>query len=86
MPAITIDTKPPSGEIIMQLKALLASIRLVGALGWLTVVLAPAQIPAALSGQVSSVEEGAMEGVLVIARKDGATVTTTVVTGMTETG
>jgi virginiamycin B lyase len=68
-------------EIIMQLKAPLASISLVGALGWLTVISAPAQIPAALSGQVSSVEEGAMEGVLVSARKDGATVTTTVVTG-----
>jgi streptogramin lyase len=35
---------------------------------------------AALSGQVSSAEEGAMEGVLVSARKDGATVTVTVVT------
>ena len=32
-----------------------------------------------LSGQVSSAEEGMMEGVLVSAKKDGATVTTTVV-------
>ncbi len=33
-----------------------------------------------LSGQVSSTEEGLMEGVLVSAKKEGATVTTTVVT------
>src|SRR5262249_24113581 len=35
---------------------------------------------APLAGQVSSVEEGAMEGVLVSAKRDGATVTVTVVT------
>ena len=34
---------------------------------------------AALSGQVSSAEEGAMEGVLVSAKRDGSTITTTVV-------
>ncbi len=34
----------------------------------------------ALSGQVSSVEEGAMEGVLVSAQKDGSSIRTTVVT------
>src|SRR5262245_47936276 len=34
----------------------------------------------ALAGQVSSPEEGAMEGVLVSARRDGATITVTVVT------
>jgi streptogramin lyase len=39
-----------------------------------------AQNAAALSGQVSSGEEGAMEGVLVSARREGSTVTTTVVT------
>ena len=33
-----------------------------------------------LTGQVSSAEEGAMEGVLVSAKRDGATVTVTVVT------
>ncbi|HWH78267.1 MAG TPA: carboxypeptidase-like regulatory domain-containing protein, partial [Candidatus Binatus sp.] len=33
----------------------------------------------ALTGQVNSVEEGAMEGVLVSAKRDGATVTITVV-------
>jgi hypothetical protein len=65
----------------MQIKALLASTSLVGALAWLTMVPAQAQVPAgaALTGQVSSTEEGAMEGVLVSAKKDGATVTTTVV-------
>src|SRR5262245_18875852 len=35
---------------------------------------------AALAGQVSSAEEGAMEGVLVSAKKDGSAITTTVVT------
>ena len=34
---------------------------------------------AALSGQVSSAEEGTMEGVLVSAKKEGSTITTTVV-------
>src|SRR5258706_3005762 len=34
---------------------------------------------AALTGQVSSAEEGAMEGVLVSAKRDGSTVTITVV-------
>ena len=34
----------------------------------------------ALTGRVSSNEEGAMEGVLVSAKKEGATITTTVVT------
>jgi hypothetical protein len=39
-----------------------------------------AQMPAAaaLTGQVTSVEEGAMEGVLVSAKKAGSTITTTV--------
>src|ERR1051326_7183702 len=40
---------------------------------------AAAQGPAALSGQVSSADEGAMEGVLVSARRDGSSITTTVV-------
>ena len=48
-------------------------------------VLVPAMVPAeaqtaALSGQVSSADEGVMEGVLVSAKKDGSTITTTVVT------
>jgi virginiamycin B lyase len=40
---------------------------------------AQAQTPAALTGQVTSAEEGAMEGVLVSAKKTGSTVTITVV-------
>jgi virginiamycin B lyase len=41
---------------------------------------APAQAAASLSGQVASAEEGAMEGVLVSARKEGSTITVSVVT------
>src|SRR5215212_12203272 len=36
--------------------------------------------PTALSGKVTSAEEGAMEGVLVSAKKAGSTITVTVVT------
>jgi len=39
-----------------------------------------AQAPAALTGQVNSAEEGNMEGVVVSAKKDGSTVTVSVVT------
>jgi virginiamycin B lyase len=63
----------------MRLKALLASTSLVGALACLTFGPAQAQNAAALAGQVSSAEEGTMEGVLVSAKKDGSTITTTVV-------
>src|SRR5882672_884026 len=41
---------------------------------------AQAQTPAALSGQVSSAEEGPMEGVVVSAKKDGSTISISVVT------
>jgi virginiamycin B lyase len=41
---------------------------------------AGANAQTALGGQVSSAEEGAMEGVLVSAKKEGSTITTTVVT------
>src|SRR5262249_53821378 len=40
---------------------------------------ARAQGPAALTGQISSAEEGPMEGVLVSAKKAGSTITITVV-------
>jgi streptogramin lyase len=40
----------------------------------------PAQSSAALTGTVSSTEEGNMEGVLVTAKKEGSTIATTVVT------
>src|SRR5258708_20055958 len=51
------------------------------ALGVLSTRLSGAEDSAriALSGQVSSVEDGPMEGVLVSAKQDGSTVTTTVV-------
>jgi virginiamycin B lyase len=53
------------------------------ALGFLFIALdskpAAAQTQAALAGTVSSAEEGKMEGVLVNVRKDGSTITTTVV-------
>jgi virginiamycin B lyase len=39
-----------------------------------------ARAQAALTGLVSSGEEGAMEGVLVSAKREGSTITTTVVT------
>src|SRR5438132_456168 len=40
---------------------------------------ASAQSPAALAGQVTSAEEGAMEGVIVSAKKDGSTITVSVI-------
>jgi virginiamycin B lyase len=61
--------------------SLLASASLLGMLahaGLSTSALA--QAAAALTGQVSSAEEGPMEGVLVSAKKDGSTITVTVVT------
>src|SRR5260221_4164006 len=42
---------------------------------------AHAQVDVALTGQVGSAEEGAMEGVVVSARKDGSTISISVVTG-----
>ena len=50
-------------------------------IGSLAVVFLRAQSPspAALTGQITSTEEGSMEGVLVSARKDGSTIVTTVV-------
>jgi virginiamycin B lyase len=64
----------------MPFKALLASTSLVCALGSVPFLHAQAQTAAALSGQVSSAEEGLMEGVLVSAKKEGSTITVTVVT------
>ena len=48
----------------------------------LTMLLLPAQAQAAaaLTGQASSAEEGAMEGVVVSAKKDGTTISISVVT------
>ena len=58
--------------------SLLAGITLV-AFAALPMAAAPAQT-VALGGQVTSAEEGAMEGVLVSAKKAGSTITITVVT------
>ena len=41
---------------------------------------ANAQTPAALTGRVTSAQEATMEGVLVSAKREGTTITTTVVT------
>ena len=64
----------------MPFKALLVSTSLVCVLGLVPGVPAQAQTAAALSGQVSSAGEGVMEGVLVSAKKEGSTITVTVVT------
>jgi virginiamycin B lyase len=58
-------------------KKLLTTVSLAGLLAGLFAGGANAQ--SALSGKVTSAEEGLMEGVLVSAKKDGATITTTVV-------
>src|SRR5580704_11203262 len=80
MPAIDLDGNHQSRETIMKYRALLALACVVGALAGMPLLSAEAQAAAALSGQVSSVEEGAMEGVLVSAKKQGSTITVTVVT------
>jgi len=41
---------------------------------------AESQKPSALSGQVTSAEEGSMEGVVVSAKRDGSTISISVVT------
>src|SRR5262245_14564052 len=61
----------PSRHLLLASAAVLA----MGLLGAAT----QAQVPAALTGQVSSAAEGAMEGVVVSAKRQGATVTISVV-------
>src|SRR6202049_1229923 len=63
----------------MQSKKLLTTVSLAGLLVGLMALGANAQTATALSGQISSTEEGLMEGVLVSAKKEGSTITTTVV-------
>ena len=67
-------------ETTMRFKAFMTTASLAGILAGLSVVTAPAQNAPALTGQVTSAEEGAMEGVLVSAKKDGTNITVTVVT------
>ena len=67
---------------------LLLTVLIVGALGAATLMTTPfitrsyadSQGSVALTGQVTSAEEGAMEGVLVSTKKSGSTITTTVFT------
>src|SRR6185436_17759614 len=63
----------------MRMNKILISVGLVLALASPGLLPARAQTPAALTGQVTSGEEGPMEGVLISAKKAGSTVTTTVV-------
>jgi streptogramin lyase len=63
----------------MKLKTLMTGTGLACSLVGLLAGSAVAQTGAALSGRVVSAEEGAMEGVLVSARKDGSNITVTVV-------
>ena len=60
-------------------KKLLTTVSLASLLAGVFAAGASAQTAAALRGQVSSAEEGLMEGVLVSAKKEGSTITTTVV-------
>ena len=64
----------------MRLKTLVTCVGLVACTGLAGMSVSAHAQGAALSGQVSSTEEGAMEGVLVSAKKEGSTITTTVVT------
>src|SRR5713101_5028830 len=68
-----------SREGTIRMKSLLTSVGLALAALPAGFFPAQAQTPAALTGQVTSTEEGAMEGVLVSAKKTGSTVTITVV-------
>ena len=67
----------------MRRTRLLLTILIVGALGAVVLIKrssAAALGSVALTGQLTSAEEGAMEGVLVSAKKTGSTITTTVFT------
>jgi streptogramin lyase len=63
----------------MRMNKMLMSVGLAFALAGAGLLPARAQTPAALTGQVTSGEEGPMEGVLVSAKKAGSTITITVV-------
>jgi streptogramin lyase len=66
-------------EGTMRMNKMLMSVGLAFALAGAGLLPAGAQTPAALTGQVTSGEEGPMEGVLVSAKKAGSTVTISVV-------
>jgi virginiamycin B lyase len=79
---VKIDETAPNGlqarEGQMIFMRLLTTVSFAGLLAGLMIIGASARATS-LSGTVSSAEEGLMEGVLVSARKEGATITTTVV-------
>src|SRR5437868_2380020 len=74
-------------EMLMQTKRVL--LIAAGAVAAILLQVAPArlhaqpQAPASLSGQVTSAEEGPMEGVVVSAKRDGSTISISVVTNAT---
>jgi virginiamycin B lyase len=63
----------------MKSRNLMTTVSLAGLMAGLMAIGASAQTTPALTGQVSSSEEATMEGVLVSAKKEGSTITTTVV-------
>src|SRR5438046_2345048 len=66
-------------EMLMETRRfVLAAVVVLAALLFQTA--SPAQTPSALTGKVASAEEGSMEGVVVTAKKDGATISVSVVT------
>src|SRR5207247_10164938 len=71
-------------EVIMETRRFLLTVAVTLAACLLPSPLAPrrveAQAPPTLTGQVTSAEEGPMEGVVISARKDGSTISISVVT------
>src|ERR1700686_407412 len=65
----------------MRIKRFMTTAGLVCSLTGLMLAGAQAQGASALTGQVTSAEEGPMEGVLISAKKDGSSITVTVVSG-----
>src|SRR3984957_7801169 len=84
--SISFGARPPkhfqrltAQETIMHAKKLMTTAGLACSLTGLVLAGAQAQGASGLTGQVTSAEEGPMEGVLVSAKKDGGTITVTVV-------
>src|SRR5262245_2952675 len=70
------ETPMPSRNLLLALSA-------VAVAAALPIVAAQAQAPPALTGQVSSAADGPMEGVVVSAKRDGSTLTISVVSDNT---
>src|ERR1700747_87310 len=81
---IIIPKLPFTREMLMEIKRVL--LIAAGALAAILLQTVPtrlhadAQTTAALSGQVTSAEEGPMEGVVVSAKKDGSTISISIIT------